>query len=125
GLLALHVTGVQTWALPICLDLGPGDALGLERAAAPADIHGLDRLDLHQRAAGELDAVIDPAHEQCNDPGQEEHSRQHIGKTAVGQEVVVGVGEESHQMLSVDMAGRRSSQIMKKVRVTKTAVMSE
>ena len=28
-------------------------------------------------------------------------------------------------MLSVDMAGRRSSQIMKKVRVTKTAVMIE
>src|SRR5688572_2370458 len=108
------------------LDLCARDSLLLQRIPKRADVHRLARLDLHEGPAGELDAVIDAPDKHRDHAGRDEDGRQHVRDPPAAQEIVVGVGEESHrQMLSVDMAGRRSSQIMKKVRVTKTAVTRE
>src|SRR5690606_7542709 len=108
------------------LDLGAGEALGLERAAEDPDVHDLARLDPDQGAAGELDAVVDAPDEEHQQSGHHQQGDDDEREAPLAEEVVVRVGEEAHgQMLRACRPGRRCSQMRKKVRVTKMAVTIE
>src|SRR5581483_2743969 len=112
---------------PELLDLRPPDPLPVERRPQGAGVHRPLGADLEQGAAGELDAVVEPSGEEEQESRQDDRRGHRVGVPADPDEVVVGVGEETghRQMLSVDMAGRRSSHTRKNVLVTKTAVIIE
>src|SRR5207249_6624667 len=83
--------------------------------------HGL-RLDLEQRAARELDAVVETAGGQESHADEHDGTGDHVGPAGPLDEIVFRVREESdHQTLKVVMAGRRCSQMRKKVFTTKIA----
>src|SRR5207247_1999755 len=75
-----------------------------------------------QRAAGELDAVVEAPRRQEAGAHQHDRPRDHVGPAGPLDEVVARVREESdHQTLRVVMAGRRCSQMRKRVFTTKIA----
>ena len=84
------------------LDLGPVNAGLVERRANRADIGRLGELDLHQRTAGELDAVVGRLDRQRAEPEDDESDGDPDRPLPPADEIVVGVVKNAkHQMLSV------------------------
>ena len=105
------------------LDLGVADPLLRQPGAHRADVDGLLRGDVGQRAAGELDAVVEPPDQHQDQAGDEDDRRDDERIPASANEIDVRVREEcAHdQMLSSAVEVRFDSQSRKKVRTTKIA----
>src|SRR3989475_618688 len=80
------------------LNLRVANAGRIERAADALRSNGLGRLHLNQRAAGELDGVVQAAHQEQRESGNDDRRREPIGPAAPLDEVVIGVGEESDHL---------------------------
>ena len=77
------------------LDLGIVDPRGIERPADAVRPHRVRRPDLDQRAARELDRVVQAVYQKQRESGDDDGGREAVGPAAPLDEVVVGVGEEA------------------------------
>src|SRR5438105_9524990 len=104
------------------LNIGALETDIIECRADIAGGHPVRQLDLHERPARELDAVVDaPRHEEA-EADKHDRARERECPAAPFNEVVIRVREESdHQMLTVTMFGRRFSQMRNNVFTTKIA----
>ena len=93
-------------------NLGAGDARLIQSRSQRADIERPGKLNLHERAAGKLDAVVDRSPDVGNQSDQKEGDREPCGPLPPANEIVVGIMKYSqHQMLRVCVvAGLRLSQ---------------
>src|SRR5579884_3628701 len=64
------------------LDLGVADPGGVEGAAELARAHGRGGLDLDERAARELDRVVEAVHEKQREAGHDDGVREPVGPAA-------------------------------------------
>ena len=79
-------------------------------------------LELHQRPARELDAVVDAPSDEEDKTDEHDRARERERPAPPLNEIVVRVSEESdHQMLRVTMFGRRFSHMRNNVFTTKIA----
>src|SRR5207248_7144172 len=104
------------------LNVGALETDVIERRTDIAGRHSVCQLDLHERSAGELDAVVDAARHEEAEADQHDRARERECPAAPLDEIVIRVCEESdHQMLTVTMFGRRFSQMRNNVFTTKMA----
>src|SRR5206468_12219225 len=80
------------------LNLRVADAGRVERAADALGPDGLRRLDLDQRATGELDRVVQPPHQEQGESGDDDRRGEPVRPAAPLDEVVIRVGEESDHL---------------------------
>src|SRR2546428_11249013 len=107
-------------------NLGAIEANVVQRRADHARLDPLVHLDLHQRAAGELDAVVEAAGQQKYQTYEHDAAGQRKRPAAPLDEIVIRIREESdHQILRVTMSGRRYSQMRNSVFTTKIAEIIE
>ncbi len=83
------------------LNLGAMDARLIERGAELTDVRRLPKLELHQRPARELDAVVEVLDGDPDHPGDDEERGQGVRPMPQPDEIEVGPVEDAqHQMLS-------------------------
>src|SRR5438034_8873009 len=80
------------------LDLRVANPRRVEGASDPLGADCFLRLHLNERAAGELDRVIQPMHQEQRESGNDDRRGEPVGPAAPLDEVVVGVGEESDHL---------------------------
>src|SRR5439155_1715051 len=80
------------------LDLGVTDPRRVECAAERGGADRLRRLHLDERAARELDRVVQAVYQEQGEAGNDESRRERVGPAAPADEIVRGVGEEADHL---------------------------